>query len=404
MKRLRILLLCFLVSTLASGCWNQTELNRLGIVSAIAYDLDESNQWTITYQVIIPRTSQGASGGGGSEAPVTVFSSTGRTIGEASQKKDFETPRRLFFAHTRVIILGRRAATYGVDQILDTYLRSNETRENAYILVTEGLGQDVLEVLTTMDPVPGILISSLLSGQGGRQSNLAPSKMHEFISSVTNPTASAILSEIKVSGVPENQKSLDALKKTRSSAVLKISRIGVFKENRFAGWLSVKESFGVAWMTNRMKNTIVSFSCKGDGADGQLSSFFVESSRAKLKPSLSDGRLAMSVEIEAKGSLYETPCSLDLKKPETIKELNGYIRQKIKADVEQSYRAVAGMHADMLGFGDAFHRKYPQAWKRLSKNWRQEFAKIKLDVEVRVTIRRTGMINDSFSKISGTKD
>ena len=73
-------------------------------------------------------------------------------------------------------------------------------------------------------------------------------------------------------------------------------------------------------------------------------------------------------------------------------------------DVENSLQAVKKMKADTLGFGDAFHKSYPQDWKDLSKSWENEFAEIRMDVKVHVTIRRTGMIDDSFSKISEKKD
>ncbi|MFI8712750.1 Ger(x)C family spore germination C-terminal domain-containing protein [Brevibacillus brevis] len=29
----------------------------------------------------------------------------------------------------------------------------------------------------------------------------------------------------------------------------------------------------------------------------------------------------------------------------------------------------------MLGFGDAFHKKYPDVWKEVSKNWEPTFTK-----------------------------
>ncbi|WP_372662242.1 Ger(x)C family spore germination protein [Cohnella sp.] len=399
MRRWIVLLLTIIIF-LGSGCSNKIELNRLGIISAIAYDLDESNQWELTFQIIIPKLSQGKSGGG-SQSPVTVFSSKGKTLLEAIQKSELEAPRHLFFSHTQVIIISKRVAKYGVDQILDANLRSYESRENTNVLISDGDAKRVLEVLTPLENIPGNTISNLLSGKGNRQSELAPSKLHEFIFAITTPSVSAALLEIKVMGEPEEQKSLDALQETRSPAVLKLDRFGVFKQDKFVGWLNRKESRGIPWITNRLKRTTIVFSCEGESRHGQQSSFLVEESHTKLIPNISDGNLFMSVEIEAEGNLIETTCNLDLKKSKTLRKLEKHIQKQIRNNVEDSFQAVKKMKADTLGFGEKFHKSYPQAWKKLSKNWDNEFAKIKLDVNVEVKIRQTGMIDDSFSKISG---
>lgn len=402
MKRGVILLLIIIMLVVNSGCSNHIELNKLGIISAIAFDLDESNQWVLTFQIIIPKSTQSKSGGGGS--PVTIFSTKGKTILEAIQKSDLEAPRQLFFSHTRVIIISQRVAKYGVNQIVDAYLRSYESRETTNVLISDGEAKKVLEILTPVENIPGNAISNLTSGQGDKQTNLVQSKLLDLISTMANPSASSTLQEIKIMGEPEGQNSLDALKETRNSAVLKLDRVGVFKQDKLAGWLSRKESRGIPWITNHLKRTTIVFSCEGESGSDQLSSFLVEKSRTKLKPSISNGHLFMSVEIDAKGNLIETACNLDLKKPATLNKLEKHIQEQIKKDVENSFQAVKKMKADTLGFGDKFHKSYPQSWKKLSMNWENEFAEIRLDVKVHVTIRRTGMIDDSFSKLSGKKE
>lgn len=401
MKRGLILLLLISLTLFASGCWNQTELNRLGIVSATAFDLDETNQWILTFQLIKPQSTQSKSGGGGSQSPVIVFSTKGKTILEAIQKSELESSRRLFFSHSRIVIISQRVAEFGINQLLDSYIRDNQTRETANVLIASGDAKKVLEILTPLETNPGISMSNLISGQGDGQSTFTPSTIHELIFTMTQPPASATLPEIKITGDEKKQTSLDALKETRNPAVLKLDRVGVFKQDKFAGWLTRKESLGIPWITNRVKSTTVVFPCEGENRKEQLSSFLVETSRTKLKPAISDGKLLMSVDIHAKGNLTETACKLDIKKPETLHKLEKHIQEQIKKDVEHSFQALKKLKADALGFGNAFHKAYPQAWKKWSKNWENEFPKISMNVTVKVTIQRTGMINDSFPKISG---
>ncbi|WP_223066755.1 Ger(x)C family spore germination protein [Paenibacillus caui] len=401
MKHRLILMLLIICLCLQSGCGNKIELNKLGIVSAMAFDLDESNQWIVTFQIIIPQASQGQSGTASSQSPVSVFSSQGKTVLQAIQNQELETPRRLFFSHNRAVIISRRVAEYGVDSILDFFLRNIETRENVDILLSDGEAKNVLEVLTPMETLPGNAIANLINEKRDGMSNWVPSKIHDLIVTLAKPAAGAALPEIKISGNKEETKSLDAFKETRSPAVLKIDRFGVFKQGKFAAWLSRKESAGIPWLTDRLNSTTVVFSCEGKRPKDKDSSFSVESSRTRIMPKFSDGRLSMSVDVDAKGILFETPCELDLKKPAILRQLEKQIQEQIKNDMERSFQAVKKVKADILGFGDAFHKAYPREWKTWSENWDNEFAKIQLDINVKVTIRRTGMINDSFSKMSG---
>lgn len=405
MRRGIALILIILITFLQSGCSNKIELNSLAIISAIAYDLDERNQWELTFQIIIPKSSQAkAGGGGGSQSPVTIISSKGKTLLEAIQKSELEAPRHLFFSHTRVLIISKRVAESGLNPILDANLRSYESRENMNVLLSDGDAKRVLEVLTPLENIPGKAISNLLNGEGNRQSVLVKPELHELISKMATPSMSATLPEIKVMGKPEGQVSLKALQETRSLAVLKLNRIGVFKEDKFAGWLSREESLGIPWITNDTKRTTIIFPCEGERRSSELSSFMVEKSRTQLKPTLSKGNLFMSVNIEANGNLIETTCNLNLKKSEALRKLEKHIQEQIKNKVETSFQAAIKMKADILGFGEEFHKSYPQAWKELSKNWNNEFAEMRVEVKVKVKIQQTGMIDDSFSKISERKN
>lgn len=404
MKRGIILLIIFIMLLAASGCSNHIELNKLGIISAVAFDLDESNQWVLTFQIIIPKSTSSKNGGGGSHSPATVFSTKGRTVLEAIQKSDLEAPRHLFFSHTQVIIISKRVAQYGINQILDAYLRSYESRETANVLISDVEAKNVLGILSPLENNPANAISNLISGQGDKQTNIIQTKLHDLISTMTNSTSSSTLPEIKIVGKSEKQNSLDALKKTRNDATLTLDGVGVFKRDKFENWLSRKESLGIPWITNKIKRTTIVFSCEGESGSEQLSSFLVEKSHTKLIPNILNDHLFMKVEIEAKGNLVETTCDLDLKKTKNLKILENNIQNQIKNDVEYSFHALKKMKADALGFGDTFHKSYPQRWKELSKNWDNEFTEISMDVKVHVTIRQTGMIDDSFSKMSGKKE
>lgn len=403
-KRLIMAAILITLAALLTGCWSQVELNRLGIISASSLDLSEDNQWVVSFQIIIPRSTQTGSGKNSSQAPVTVVSVKGKTILEALQKCDLETPRHLFFSHSRVLIISKRVAEYGINLLMDYYLRNNQARENVNILITDGEARPYLEVLTPLESIPGNAISNLINDRLDDQAKMTPSKMYQLILKLANPSASATMREIKLAGNPSGLRSLDALNTTTTEGKFKLDRVAVFKGDKFKGWISRNDGLGIAWITDVLNSSVISFYCKGGKRKDELSGFFIENTKALLKPRIKDDRLFMSVHIKAKGNLKETACKLDLKKSDSLDNLKKPIEEQIKGDVTRTFKALQKLKADALGFGDAFHKSYPKEWKRLVKNWDEQFAKITMDVTVEVKIRRAGMINDTFSKLSDAQN
>lgn len=111
-KQTAWLLLCIpLLSALLTGCWDDRELNELGITSGSAYDW-EDNEWKATFQVINP--SSGASGMGGSgggsttSPPFITFTVKGRTIMEAIERTNLTSTREMFFPTRELLFWGNR--------------------------------------------------------------------------------------------------------------------------------------------------------------------------------------------------------------------------------------------------------------------------------------------------------
>lgn len=383
-----------------TGCWNRRELGELGIVMATAIDIDKNNQWVTSFQVVNPGAIATQMGGSNGQSPVTVFSTKGKTLRDAFQNAGMETPRTLFLAHNRVVLMSENVAKRGIKQIIDFYLRDIESRETMKLILTKGNAGEVLEILTPIEKIPGNTIRKILETEEASLSIIRSVNIHEFMSTLaSSPSTSAILPGIKVSGEQRMQTVLEALQKTRRRAAITLGSIGVFREAKLAGWLSQEESAGLAWISDAISNTVITFPCEGMNHDRQLSSFFVEKGSTKLIPRLSNRKLAITVDIKAKGVLNESACKLNLQDPEVLKKLEKPIQDQIKKEVEMAFKGAKRLKTDVLGFSNAFHKKYPTAWKEMKDRWDESFVDIKMNVTVHANIRRTGIINNSVSKI-----
>jgi spore germination protein KC len=110
-----------MVMLLTAGCWNRRELDELGIQLGTAIDKVGDN-YRVAVQVVIPGevSAKGTSSG---NAPVTMYHAEAPTIFEAFRKLTETSPRKIYSAHIRVLILSEAVARAGVGKAIDMFSR-----------------------------------------------------------------------------------------------------------------------------------------------------------------------------------------------------------------------------------------------------------------------------------------
>lgn len=105
-KNLIVLSLIFLILIL-SGCWSKRELNDLALVAALGIDFIDG-EYAISVQVIDPSQVSLKSANG--QAPVVTYHAEGKTVFEAVRKILALSPRKLYFAHLQLVVVGEELA------------------------------------------------------------------------------------------------------------------------------------------------------------------------------------------------------------------------------------------------------------------------------------------------------
>ncbi len=395
------LVMSFLLMVLLTGCWNRLELNELSVIIGTSIDWQE-DKYHVSFQVINPSAiSTQTGGGGGGNSPISVFSTSGTTVLEAIQKINLESPRTPFFAHNRVLIISENLAKEkGISEVIDFFLREGETRETMDIALSKGDPRDILEILLPQEKISANGIDQMFRKTEDNLSAVKRIRLSEFAKSFVSSSANAIAPEITIKGKDgEQQSSLDALKKTTKSTVLKIGDIGVFKKGKLAGWLDQNESKGINWINNEINNTVIPFSCSEN--EETTSTFQVERSKTKIKPIIKEDKIIIQAKIKPEGVLQETGCNMDLTQPQYIQKLEKEIEKQIEVDIYTTWEAAKELQADVFQFGSKIHAKYPKEWKKLKPDWDQKLTEIELKLTINASVERTGMINDPFEKIMG---
>lgn len=392
-------ILLLVLSLGLAGCGNSTELNELGITTATGYDGHKGN-WTITYQVIVPpaiSSGSGSGGGGGSQSAVHTFSTQGKTIREAVAASGLENPRKLYFAHTNVVIIGKEAAEHGIAEIIDNYYRNPDARETVKVFTVEGEARDYLKKLVPPEKLPGKALSNILQRNKSLGSYFPSVSIHELAVQISSESAAAGVPELSVSGSDSaTLDSIDIYKQTATDSKLRISRLSIFQKDRKIGTLDKKESLGLSWLNNQVRFTTIS-----TGENSNLTAFQVHKAKVKVTPVKGKLHYKLMVRADIKAQILESTTGEEISTTQGLEVLRQQVIRAVEAQIREGWNALQSSKLDLAGIGNKIHRKYPKDWKKMKSTWPEELTSMDIDIDVKVELTRPGLIQDSFSKLLG---
>jgi spore germination protein KC len=390
------LLLPLLVCLLAAGCWNRVELNDIAVISATGVDWKDGN-WVLTYQVVIPQaiSSQSAAG---SSAAVNVFSTKGESFRTAVSKASQETSRRLYFSHTQIVIIGQEAARKGMGPLLDTYLRNHDSRETVSVYLSKGSARRMLEQLIPLEKIPASAIQRMITNEELNSSIFRQMTVHQVMMDLLGTTHATGLPGLVVAGTNESMDTVGKLSRTNTPSKVRLYDLGLIAGDKLVGWINNEESQGVMWLEDHVKKTTIPFACEADGNGQRSSTIRITHAKTKLRPELSNGKWIMHVNAIAEGTLMEYNCAGELGKPQQVDKVERLIEGEINSIMEKGWKAVRKHRADVLGFGNVIHQKYPKQWSKSRESWAEIFPNTEVKISVEVKIYSTGMSESGFKK------
>ncbi|MGO4543798.1 Ger(x)C family spore germination protein [Paenibacillus sp. 2TAB23] len=390
------LLLPLLACLLVTGCWNRVELNDIAVISATGIDWKDGN-WVLSYQVVIPQAISSQSAAGNSAA-VNVFSTKGESFRSAVSKASQETSRRLYFSHTQIVIIGQEAARKGLGPFLDTYLRNHDSRETVSVYLSKGSARRMLEQLIPLEKIPGAAIQRMITNEEMNSSTFRQMTVHQVLLDLLGTTHATGLPGLTVSGANESVERAEQLTHTSTPSKVRLSEMALIAGDKLVGWINNEESQGVMWLTNHVKKTTIPFACDEDGNGQKSSSIRITHAKTEQYPRQSNGKWVMQIEASAVGTLMEYNCEGDLSKPKQVAKVEKLIEGEISSIMEQGWKAVRRHKADVVGFGNAIHKKYPRQWSQISESWPEMFPDTEVKLSVKVKINSTGMSGSGFKK------
>jgi spore germination protein KC len=395
MKQIIILILLFLqIIPLLSGCWNQKELNDLAFVMAMGIDKGEHQRFDVTVQLVNPGNVSTGQNGGGQGLPIAVYKASGDTLTEAARNATKKVSRRLYYAHTNIVVISEKLAREGIYNLIDAFEREPEFRTTTEIVIAKGsTAEDIVTTLTILDKLPTSKIKKEIQTTEQMLGENIKVNVDDLVSALVSTGRQPIISGYKVIGNKEEARKANNLTSTTTLAYLKADGLAIFNDGKLIGWIKNDKARGAVWLLNKVKSTDINLDWKGKKAALNLTPL---RSKTKVSAKIKNGKPIIQVVLKEESIISEVNTSINLDNPSTIQEIEKIMGEKIEKEIMSSIKEAQRQKCDIFGFGEKVHLANPKLWKKIEKNWDEQFAHTKVTVQVYAFNRRAGVRRNPF--------
>lgn len=381
---------------LLSGCWNQKELTDLALVMTMGIDKGKNHRFDVAFQLVNPgnvSSGQGQGGQGGG-LPIAVYKSSGDTLTEAARLAAKRVSRKLYYAHTNLLVISEELAKSGVLDVFDALERDPGFRTTTEIVIAKGTSaEELVTTLTILDKLPVQKIIKELQTNQQVLGEAVKINIDDFITAIVSKGREPILTGYKLIGNKKIARYAQNLQSTTTDAFLSADGIGVFRGGKLVGWINGYKARGIVWVLNKIEGTEINIDWKGKKAAINITPI---RSKTKVAVSFKNGAPVIHVLIKEESIVSEINAAVDVNNLDVLAEIDKKVGAEIKKQVMSTVKEAQKMKVDIFGFGEKVHISNPTYWKKVKNHWDEKFAETKVDVTVKSYQRRSGVRRNPF--------
>ncbi|TYP79062.1 Ger(x)C family spore germination protein [Paenibacillus methanolicus] len=303
---------------LTTGCWDRVEINDLSIVTGAGVDLADDGQLELSMQVFVTKQSKAGTEGSGSVASQTIVRTVkGKNMADATSKMQELLPRRVFWGHDEVFVIGESFARKDINATLDYFIRHPSPRERANVFVAEGKAKALLEWQPEIERESSEALREMTKSYTGLNVN-----MLQLQQLLIGPTRTAALPLVKMNMFKGNKTGY-------------IHGSAIIKKGRMTGRITGTDTRSILWFKNEMRNATVTVT--PEGAEEPIS-VFLNKNKASITPSISKSKWSAKLSIQSEGLVAENPNPLNLMEPKNMSKLV----QAVEAEVSSAFIPSSG--------------------------------------------------------------
>jgi len=386
-KRAALLLLACLTVPLLTGCFDSKELNQLSVALAMGIDTVDGD-YMVSVQLVDP--SQMSKNKVPNRSPTTVHAETCSTVFECVRKMTTKTSREIYFSHLQMLIFDEETARKGIKESLDVLFRDPEIRPDFQLAVVKNRqAKDVLEFVTATELLPALEMYKSLKVSEKLWAPTSSVNVLELLRGFELDGINPVITGMTLSGDLKKGKSIENVKQPHVPANFHYTGIGMFRADRLVGWMNEDESKAYTYIMNRVSSTAGLVNCPHSDKK-----FIAEvtQSKVKIKAHVVEGKPKGTLHAIVTANIGEMECDVNLSDEKVFLELQEHVSYELKDILERGVRKAQKYKADIFGFGEAFHRKYPKQWRQWKYDWEERFSELPVEIKVDYKLVKMGHI------------
>ena len=380
MKKFVLIIITLFILLISSGCYNYKEINDMAIVSSIGIDKDNKNdKYIVSAQIMNSKESENSE-----DSQITVYTKEGDTVHEALRNITLKSPRKLYGNHLSKIVLSEEVAKEGIDNILDTFNRVTEVRNEFIItIVKEDKASDVLKVLTTTESIPAEYVKLSLKIADKTSGLTYATKLDEFISLYLKKGIDPVVPVLKIDKKEKKGTTINNITTTNPISKIVIEDLAVTNKGKLETYLKNEEVIGYNFLRNQIQKMIIPVKCDDENNYASIS---ILKNKTKSNATKKDNKYIINFNINSEAIITEYNCKKDLTDEKVIKKLEKDTEKKIKRYIKKSLNKQKETKGKFLGLERIIYLDYPK--------YKNEDYSVKYNVNVNLV--RKGEIRNSI--------
>ncbi len=367
------LLLCFVILFMCSGCYNYTELNELGIVSALSISKKDKD-YLVDMQIInILESGEN----GLTESPITVISGSGPTLMDAIRSMNLKSSKIFFSPDVEYVILDKSVIKDDLDDVVDFLARDTKLSLNFLVVTSlENSGKDILSSLSQFNISSANNLASIVSLSEERYGASYSLNFLEYLRVYLEKGVNHVYPNVVIKNDSKKSDNIDDLKESDADSYIEIDNLVTFNNKGEATILDKSEAFGYNFLKNHIKNATISVSC------GKDKYFAIETLKSNFAfDGIKGNKLKIRGEIT--GEIVYYGCDGDVDDKSVLEEITDSFKSEVKSYVNDTVSLAKDTRNDFIGIGNYIYKNEHDYFDFDKEDW-DSLGLVNLDYDISI--------------------
>lgn len=379
MKKLLLLLISILFLTFLTACWDYKEIDEVGLVSALAIDIDNhTGEYLINVEIV--DVEEGSSG------PIfipSLLESKGETIYDAIRNIISLTTKKLYFSHTSVVVVSQEFAKEGLTPVLDWLSRHEEPRLTISIYVSK---EHTAKETLVKEPIRTKMRTFELKEIIKSNKYLAKSpdiQTFQITNQVQNKSIGSVLPIAEIVNINE-------------SDTVRLQGSAYFSTDKLVGFFDPIETMKYLFVKDQIDHGVLIIDMQEKDSKDKVT-LEISNNKTKIDIKIENQEIFFTVNINTFAGIHEIDDGINY----TNKSGRNLLKKKTEdfmvKEIGDFIKSVQENSVDVFGFGNLLSKKYPDLWKTIEDDWDNIFKELNIDVVSNVKITNSGHISNPIT-------